>query len=110
VVVVFALVYLHVLSAQKQFEINSLTTRYQQAATAYQGERLAAEEANSPASIVGRAERLGMHEPRSVTYRPARGGGIAVASPAPGTVANGAPTPAGIADWPAMKTDLAGAP
>lgn len=107
IVVAFGLVYLHVLSAQKQFEIDRLTVVEQTAQSNYEQLRLTVESANSPARIMAAAERLGMLEPASVTV--VKGVGP-VGSPAEDVVRPGAEAPGGVADYSNNKTSLADPP
>jgi hypothetical protein len=148
--VCFALVYLHVLLAQRQFRIDHLNGEVQREQAAYQQLRLQVAGLGSPAHIVSTAEgQLGMLQPSKVTYLvpsqsvpaqavppqstvsqlPAGQTGPASGSSSdqaagPGAAAagkgsNGAsstysttPTkaPVGDADWPTIKSQLAGVP
>jgi hypothetical protein len=106
--VAFGLVYLHVLSAQKQFQINRLTTIEQAAQARYQQQRVAVETENSPGRIMAAAQRLGMVAPSGVTVLKASGApavGMAAPTTGPRTTA-----PGGIANWSKDKSDLSGNP
>lgn len=113
------LVYLHVVLAQRQFAIDHLNTQISQAQTTYQARRLQVAQLSAPAHIISEAEgQLGMVQPANVDYlTPAAGTTAAPATQAqplgqrstPATVpASGAP--AGEANWPVVKSDLAGQP
>jgi cell division protein FtsL len=107
IVVAFGLVYLHVLSAQKQFQIDHLTTVETQAQTNYEQLRLSVEAANSPARVMAAALALGMHEPPSVTV--VKGVG-SVGSPAAPVVRKGSEAPGGAADYANNKSNLTSTP
>ena len=113
--VALVLVYFHVVLAQRQFAIDRLDKQVQQAEARYQTQRLQVAETSAPAHIISMAEgQLGMIQPNQVTYLPSS----ATNSPAAGTGdasrAGGAtsPTtvPVGDADWPQIKSTLAGLP
>jgi cell division protein FtsL len=117
--VAFALVYLHVVLAQRQFKLDSLNSRVQQEQVAYQKLRLRVAELNSPQHIIATAEgQLGMVQPAGVTYLtpPTADGGSASTGGSepsltrsnPSSPATGAPL--GDADWPRIKSQLAGSP
>jgi cell division protein FtsL len=117
IAVAFGLVYLHVVMAQRQFQLDDLSTKLTQEQTQYQQYRVEVAELNSPARIIATAEgKLGMRQPASVTYlKPPPGSSTSgessglAAPPTPGK--NGTiPAPEGDADWPAIKADLAGSP
>jgi cell division protein FtsL len=123
--VAFALVYLHVLLAQRQFKLNNLNNQVQQEQASYQKLRLQVAELSSPQNIISIAEgRLGMVQPAQVTYvapnttiaasppRPAAAASSRARASASGSSAAPAsgPAPAGDADWPAIKSQLAGSP
>lgn len=115
-----ALVYFHVLLAQRQFAIDHLQSRVAHAQATYQAQRLEVAELGSPSHIVATAEgQLGMLQPADVTY----------VTPPPGSVVSGGSTPevplgssggtavrapsqapAGDAAWPTIKSQLAGTP
>jgi cell division protein FtsL len=110
--VTFGLVYLHVVLAQRQFALDRLTAKVQAEQARYQDLRLQVAELGSPAQIISTAEgQLGMRQPASVTYLAptATIGGTpdpADSQAAPGPVH----APAGDADWPQIKAQLAGSP
>lgn len=121
VVVAFALVYLHVVMAQRQFELQRLSSRAAQQQATYAGLRLQVAQLEAPQRIIATAEgTLGMSQPANVIYllptsplpAPAAtplgtGTSSSTSPPArPGTVA----APAGGADWPLIKSQLAGSP
>ncbi|MDQ6782450.1 MAG: hypothetical protein M3063_03170 [Actinomycetota bacterium] len=119
VVVAFALVYLHVVMAQRQFRLDSLATQVAKQQITYSQLRLHVAQLESPQQIIATAEgRLGMRQPSSVTYLapstplPAggtstgSGGGAGRSAMGPATIA----APAGDADWPQIKSQLAGSP
>jgi hypothetical protein len=107
--VCFGLVYLHVISAQRQFQLDDLTTQEQKAQSTYQGLRATTERLNSPGRVMRVALGLGMQEPAYITSIPAVAGGTItpLGVPAPRT---GATAPGGIVDWSGTKADVAGAP
>ena len=125
----FALVYLHVVLAQRQFGIDRLDAKVQQEQATYQNLRLQVAELGSPAQIISTAVgQLGMVQPSGVTYlAPPAGTSSSASVPAPastgispssvaplgapapaGKVA--VPAPAGDANWPTIKSQLAGLP
>ena len=118
VVIAFSLVYLHVVMAQRQFRLDSLSAQVAKQQASYSQLRLQVAQLESPQQIIATAEgKLGMRQPSNVTYlspsTPLPAGGAATgparanASPgAKGTVA----APAGDADWPQIKSQLAGSP
>lgn len=135
--VALSLVYLHVVLAQRQFALDRMNTEMQKATATYQQQRLQVARLGSPQEIISTAEgRLGMVQPSKVEYlTPAASspGSTAVAqqqgttpqpSAAPaGASGGGAPlgdagaavvppgqAPAGDADWPEIKSELAGRP
>lgn len=68
-VIAFALVYLHVVLAQRQFRIDRINAQVTKAETSYQNLRLHVAELGSPQQIVSTAEgRLGMIQPQKVMY------------------------------------------
>ncbi|MDQ6839345.1 MAG: hypothetical protein M3137_13720 [Actinomycetota bacterium] len=124
VVVAFSLVYLHVVMAQRQFRLDSLAAQVTKQQVSYSQLRLHVAQLESPQQIIATAEgQLGMRQPSNVTYlapsTPLPAGGTAT-----GVVAgaDGAPTgpgsgkagtvaaPSGDADWPQIKSQLAGSP
>jgi hypothetical protein len=108
VVVVFGLVYLHVVSAQKQFLIDRLSTEAQTAQTTYENLRLEVDQRDTPEQIMSVATRLGMRQPASVTYLQTTTGAPAASTQA--AAASSDLAPAGAADWPRVKPELAGSP
>lgn len=111
-IIALALVYLHVLLAQRQFSLDNLNARVQQEQATYQKLRLQVAELGSPENIISTAEgRLGMVQPAQVTYLspsttmdvPASGD-QATLSQIPGQA------PQGDAAWPLIKSQLAGSP
>lgn len=122
-VVMFGLVYLHVVLAQRQILLDHLSTVATVRQSEYQSLRLRVSQLESPQQIVSAAEgRLGMIPPAVVTYvttpagyrtaapRAAPGGGRATDSAVPAHPARGLPGPAGNADWPRVKAELAHRP
>jgi cell division protein FtsL len=145
VAIAFALVYLHVLLAERQLTLDNLATRVQKEEATYQQLRLQVAELSSPEHIVTVAEgTLGMRQPTSVKFLTpvptqtaggsatsvggagasgaaasgaaasgAAASGAAVTEPAnsPATVvASAQSAPSGEADWPEVKSVLAGSP
>ncbi len=110
--VTFGLVYLHVVLAQRQFALDRLTAKVQAEQTRYQNLRLQVAQLGSPAQIISTAEgQLGMRPPTSVTYLAPSGAIGGTPDPAGGQAASGsAQAPAGDADWPQIKAQLAGSP
>jgi hypothetical protein len=124
----FALVYLHVVLAQRQIELNLLTSEASTSQTQYEDLRLKVAELGSSQEIISAAEgRLGMRQPASVTYvtppANATAPGVPTSTPSTGTgstsTGSTGPTssspgttaaPAGDADWPQIKAELAGRP
>lgn len=110
VIVVFGLVYLHVVLAQRQFALDRATTKLSQQETQYQLLRLKVAQLEAPARIISTAEgTLGMREPSSVTYLKSPAGTATTGSPATILPAT-SKAPAGEANWPQVKSLLAGAP
>lgn len=108
--VMFGLVYLHVVLAQRQIELDRMGTSLAAAQSRYQALRLQVAQLESPQQIISAAEgRLGMRPPASITYVTTPAGVPPAAVPA--TTAPG-PTgaPSGDADWPVVKAELAGRP
>lgn len=123
VVVAFALVYLHVNMAQRQFQLDRLSTQLTKEQTTYSRLRLQAAQLESPQQIIATAEgKLGMRQPANVTYLSptlpmptgAGSGGGLQGRPGPSggapAQAGTVPAPAGEADWPRIKSQLAGSP
>jgi cell division protein FtsL len=130
VVIAFALVFLHVDMAQRQFKLDDLNTKVSAAQANYSRLRLQVAQLEAPQTIIATAEgRLGMRQPGNVTYltpaSPLPPGASTPAGAAGGTTAGGtdpvAGTPGGAssgttvappgdADWPRVKSQLAGQP
>lgn len=124
--VVFALVYLHVLLAQRQFELNRLQAEDIQAQSTYQQRRLEVAQLAAPSRIIAVAEgHLGMVQPTSVTYlhdssttasketvskEPASKNAKGTTSTDAKAGGVGRLGPAGDANWSRMKALLAGRP
>jgi cell division protein FtsL len=110
VAVVFGLVYMHVVLAQRQFAIDRINARVQSEQAQYQNLRLQVAQLGSPQNIIATAEgQLGMTQPASVTYltpKQTLGGSSTPLSHATASVQ----APAGDADWPQIKSQLAGSP
>lgn len=106
--VVFGLVSLHVISAEKQLALNGLAGKAAAAQADYENLRLQVAQLESPAHILAEATRLGMRQPASVRYLQAPAGSV------PASQARRSPrrpepyAPAGDADWPKIKSDLSG--
>jgi cell division protein FtsL len=118
VVVAFSLVYLHVVMAQRQFLLDNLSAQATRQQGTYAQLRLQVAQLESPQQIIATAEgKLGMRQPSNVTYlspsTPLPAGGAATgpagASAGPG-VKGTVTAPAGDADWPQIKSQLAGSP
>jgi cell division protein FtsL len=111
--VAFGLVYLHVILAQRQFALDQLNQKVQTDRSAYERLRVQVAELGSPANIISRAEgKLGMRQPASVTYltAPVTIGGPTASTIPVGPAAGQVVAPAGVADWPQIKAQLAGSP
>jgi cell division protein FtsL len=118
--VAFALVYLHVVLAQRQFKLDRLTTQVQQEQSTYQKLRLQVAELNSPQHIIATAEgQLGMVQPSGVTYLTPAPGAVGQSGVSSGSEPSltqsdpsspGTAAPQGDADWPRIKSQLAGSP
>ena len=109
--VVFCLVYMHVVLAQRQFSIDRLNSNVQRERSQYQALRLQVAELGSPQNIIATAEgKLGMVQPASVSYlTPSQTiGGPSTTGSSRRVSASQAP--AGDADWPLIKSQLAGSP
>jgi len=105
--VLFGLVYVHVMAAQNQLRLDQLNRHAASQQALYQRLRLQVAQLESPQHIVSTAVgRLGMQQPSSITYL-APSGPAASALVAPGA---GAGPVAGDADWPQIKSQLAGSP
>ncbi|HWE56145.1 MAG TPA: hypothetical protein VG435_11575 [Acidimicrobiales bacterium] len=118
--IALALVYFHVVLAQRQFALDKMDSQLQQAQTTYQSDRLQVAQLSSPQHIITMAEgQLGMIQPAKVTYLTPTGTSSGVRS-TPGaaplghqstsTVVAPAQAPAGDANWPTVKSQLAGNP
>jgi cell division protein FtsL len=123
--IALSLVYLHVVLAQRQFRLDNLDSQIQQQQASYQKLRLQAAELGSPANIISMAEgHLGMIQPATITYLPYDSAGVTSSATEP-SQPNGArvgqpassgprttvvPAPQGDADWPLVKSQLAGLP
>jgi cell division protein FtsL len=115
VAIAFGLVYLHVVLAQRQFALDQLTTKVQAEQATYQNLRLQVAELGSPQHVIGTAEgQLGMHQPAAVTYLTPTltiPGQHSATRARPAASSSGAQAaPAGDADWPQIKSQLAGSP
>ena len=111
VTVVFGLVYMHVVLAQRQFAIDRVNTKVQNEQAQYQALRLQVAQLGSPQNVIATAEgQLGMVQPASVNYLTPNqtvSGSSASGSQRP---ASSNQAPAGDADWPQIKSQLAGSP
>jgi len=108
--IAFALVYLHVVLAQRQFRLDSLNNQLQQEQLSYQKLRLQVAEEGSPQNIIKTAEgQLGMIQPPSVNWLTS-GTTVAPASASSGQASGTSTAPAGDANWPSIKSQLAGSP
>ena len=118
-IVCLALVYMHVVLAQRQFALDTTNAKIAQQETTYQGLRLRVAELSSPANIISTAEgKLGMIQPSSVNYltpskadQPANvttSGGASATYSEP--VAPTSLTPGADSNWPAVKSLIAGQP
>ncbi len=109
VAIAFALVYLHVVAAQRQFTLDGLNKQVNQQEQRYDRMRLQVAQLEAPARIISTAEgQYGMTEPQSVTY-------LVPKAPAPATRATppkspATTAPAGDANWPKIKSLLKGSP
>jgi cell division protein FtsB len=118
--VALALVYFHVVLAQRQFALDRLDQQVANASAAYQQERLQVAQLGSPAAVIATAEgRLGMAAPATITYLTPDPAAPAAPVPSTGVAPLGqtgsatlppAAAPAGDADWPRIKSSLAGSP
>lgn len=111
VMVVFGLVYTHVVLAQRQFAIDRLNSSVQNQQAQYQALRLQVAQLGSPQNIIATAEgQLGMVPPASVSYlTPQQSVGGSTGSGSTRS-ASFTQAPAGDADWPQIKSQLAGSP
>ena len=118
--IALALVYFHVILAQRQFAIDRLGAQVHAAQTTYQSQRLEVAQLGSPQHIISMAEGpLGMVQPSKVTYlTPSSGQAVVSGQGAQQALgqnrASGTLSPshalAGDADWPQIKSQLAGSP
>jgi cell division protein FtsL len=115
--VALGLVYLHVVLAQRQIQLDSLNARMAQDQATYQNLRLEVADLDSPQQIISTAEgKLGMRQPASVTYLSPPTGSSSSANKTSGSGLGLSPrgatvlAPEGDADWPRIKADLAGSP
>jgi cell division protein FtsL len=113
IAVAFGLVYLHVVLAQRQFALDRLTAKVQADSATYQKLRLQVAELGSPQHVISMAEgQLGMRPPASVTYLTptVTVPGEATAAGPSAALGSTGQAPAGDADWPQIKSQLAGSP
>jgi cell division protein FtsL len=126
VAVVFGLVYMHVVLAQRQFAIDRLDSKVQAQQAQYQNLRLLVAQLGAPQNIIATAEgQLGMVQPASVSYltpkqtigsSPGTSNGTSngtssgVSGASSGQLSSSPQAPAGDADWPKIKSQLAGSP
>ncbi len=117
-VVCLALVYVHVVLAQRQFAIDNTNAQISKQETVYQNLRLKVAELSSPANIISTAEgKLGMVQPSSVKYltpTPAdQPVGVATKGsvpPSSGVLPSVTMTPSSDSNWPMVKSLMAGLP
>lgn len=119
-VVALALVYLHVVLAQRQFHLDDLNSQVQKEQATYQQLRLQVAELGAPQHIISMAEgQLHMVQPTKVSYLTpssypsggsSDGASAATSAPKPGTTLPASDAPTGDADWPQVKAQLAGSP
>lgn len=119
IAVAFGLVYLHVVMAQRQFQLDDLNAKVAREQSQYQALRLKVAQLDSPQAIISTAEgKLGMRQPPSVVYlNPKTPSASQPGTPQAGSAGGGAgkagrglPAPGGDADWPQIKSELAGSP
>jgi hypothetical protein len=114
--IAFGLVYLHVVLAQRQFTLDKLTTQVQAQQLSYEKLRLRVAQLGSPQNVISTAVgKLGMHQPTSVNFlQPTTTIGQANTSATPASSTSTKTTtvtaPAGDANWPQIKSQLAGSP
>lgn len=116
--VCLALVYFHVVLAQRQFAIDNTNAQISKQETTYQNLRLKVAELSSPAKIISTAEgKLGMVQPSSVKYLTPTAADQAVGVDTTGSVpaTSGAFQPVTMApssdsNWPKVKSLMAGQP
>jgi cell division protein FtsL len=110
VIAVFSLVYLHVVLAQRQFRLDQLNQQAAQVQTQYNKLRLQVADLSAPQQIISTAEgRLGMTLPPSVTYLAPSAGTTTPTVTVPART-GATQAPAGDADWPSIKPQLADNP
>lgn len=111
-VIALALVYFHVVLAQRQFRLDHMNAMVQKDQQTYENLRLQVAQLGSPAHIISTAEgRLGMVQPTKVVYLTPTTVAGAPTAKAPATGGSqAAKAPAGDADWPMIKSQLAGTP
>jgi hypothetical protein len=109
--VALALVYVHVVMAQRQFALDRLNTQVQQEQLRYQQLRFQVAQLGSPEQIIVKAESQGMVQPTNISYLTPTvtvpGTPTAGASPSSYSPLSGQ-APAGDSDWPQIKSQLAG--
>lgn len=124
IAVAFGLVYLHVVMAQRQFQLDDLNAKVAREQSQYQALRLKVAQLDSPQAIISTAEgKLGMRQPPSVVYlnpktpSASQPGTAQAGTPQAGSAGGsagkagrGLPAPGGDADWPQIKSELAGSP
>ncbi|MDQ2754062.1 MAG: hypothetical protein M3R71_00765, partial [Actinomycetota bacterium] len=91
IMVAFGLVYLHVLEAQRQLQLDQLSSVATKDQATYERLRLQVAQLESPQHIISTAEgSLGMHQPASVSYlTPPAGVNAAPSAPAPAAGSGG---------------------
>ncbi len=117
-VVCLALVYAHVVLAQRQFSLDNTNAQISQQETVYQNLRLKVAELSSPANIISTAEgKLGMVQPSSVNYlTPSRAdqavgvNSTGLAQGSSGALHPDTMTPSSDSNWPKVKSLMAGQP
>jgi cell division protein FtsL len=114
--VAFGLVYLHVVMAERQFRLDDLNARVATEQAQYQTLREQVAQLSSPQQIIATAEgKLGMRQPASVIYLSPKSGSATAGDSGPVTdpklgTGGVVPAPEGDANWPTIKSDLAGSP
>lgn len=116
-IVALALVYLHVVLAQRQFRLDGLNSRVQQEQAAYQDLRLKVAELGAPQHIISMAEgQLHMVQPAKVIYLTPPAGASAAPSegfglgPSRSGTLPSSQSKAGNSGGPAPTPQLAGSP
>jgi hypothetical protein len=111
VAVAFLLVYVHVVMAQRQFRLDNTQTAITQEQLQYQELRYQVAQLGSPENVISTAEgRLGMVEPPNVSYLTPGPTVGAEGSSAGSAGSLSSQTAQGDADWPLIKSQLAGSP